>query len=78
VLEALSLKVPVVSFNLEAIKINYKYGVLISKNEKEFLNNILKLSNDFKLRETLGSLGYKTSLAFTWKKIAAQFLNDLV
>ncbi len=78
VLEALSLKVPVVSFNLEAIRINYKNGVLTSKNEKEFLSNILKLSNDLKLRETLGSLGYKTSLTYTWKKIAAQFLNDLV
>ena len=78
VLEALSLKIPVVSFDLDAVKINFKEGVLISKNEKEFLTNIEKLNSDSGLRDSLGNLGYKLSLNFTWKKIATQFLNDLV
>jgi glycosyltransferase involved in cell wall biosynthesis len=78
VLEALSLKIPVVSFDLDAVKINFKEGVLISKNEKEFLTNILRLSGDSELRDSLGKLGYKLSLNFSWKKIATQFLNDLV
>lgn len=77
-LEALSLKIPAVSFDLEAIRLNFDHGVLISKNEKEFFKNIEKLFRHPSLREELGAAGFKVSLKYTWPKIAAQFLNDLV
>ena len=76
--EALNLEVPVISFELEALKLNYSAGILYSRDNSEFLKNIFLLLNNPILSENLGKEGKKAVKYYSWENIANKFLIDLV
>lgn len=78
VAESLNLKVPVIAFELEALKLNYSGGIVYSKDLVEFTDNILDLINNPLRLELLGNEGKKAVVNYSWKKITQKFLEDLV
>lgn len=78
VAESLNLKVPVVAFGLEALKLNFTNGILYSKNSQEFTDNIKLLLSDKKLIYKLGIEGKKCVERYNWRQITHNFFKDLV
>jgi glycosyltransferase involved in cell wall biosynthesis len=78
VAESLNLNVPVVSFELEALKLNYSGGIVYSQNQEEFIKNILNLLDNPKRIDELGKEGKVSISEYSWEKIAQKFLQDLV
>lgn len=78
-LEAMTFKKPVIGINewgaAESI-VHKKTGFLVNNDEQEFMNAMLHLSNDKKLREKMGLAGRKrVEKEFTIQRMAKELVN---
>jgi glycosyltransferase involved in cell wall biosynthesis len=78
VLEEMACGRPVIAMDspdMRSLVTNGVNGYLCKPNLREFSEAILRLKDNFVLREKLGSNGRRIALGFSWERIAEKWLN---
>jgi glycosyltransferase involved in cell wall biosynthesis len=75
--EALGCGIPVIAFDLPQIKINFKDGVVWSKNTSEFIDNTLRILSNSYERNSLAQKAYSFSKQLDWKNSAEKFIENI-
>jgi len=76
IMEYMSLKKPIVQFDLKEGKFSAQGASLYAKNVQEFTNKLLQLIDDPELREKMGSLGYQRVVnQLSWGKEKYKLIN---
>jgi len=78
VAESLNFGIPVIAFDLEALKLNFDEGILFSKNKEEFIKNIFTILEYPSIAEKIGNSGKSFVKKYSWEKIVKNFVDNLV
>ena len=76
IMEYMSLKKPIVQFDLKEGKFSAQGASLYAKNVQEFTNKLLQLIDDPELRKSMGDLGYQRVInRLSWGKEKYKLIN---
>jgi polysaccharide biosynthesis protein PslH len=80
ILEAMAMKVPVISTSIGCEGLNTKHdkNILIADTPKDFAQNIVKLLNDKNFRNKIAEGGLKLAEQYDWKGIGQKLDNFLL